>query len=227
MKARVALATAVTLVLWGSAFAGIRAVGEHYPPGEMALLRFALASLALVPVALLGRIGLPRRAELPRLVLIGLLGYAVYHTALNFGERTVTAGAASFIVNLCPVFTALLGLLLLGERVRPLGWAGMALRLGGVGLIYVGEGGEGLLKPGVLAVLVSAIAAAFYFVLQKPLLRKHGVLFVTCYSMWFGTAAMLVFLPRLPGVVAAAPARATLTVVYLAIFPAALAYLTW
>ena len=38
---------------------------------------------------------LDRRADLPRLMLLGVLGFAFYHVALNYGEMTVTAGAAS------------------------------------------------------------------------------------------------------------------------------------
>jgi drug/metabolite transporter (DMT)-like permease len=225
---RTFLALLVTLVLWGSAFGGIRAVvPTPYSPGHMALLRFLVASLTLLPIALLRGIKRPERRDLPRLLLVGLSGIAVYHLLLNFGEITVDAGTACFLVNLCPLFTALLSLVLLKERVRPLGWLGMLISMCGVVLISVAKS-EGLeVNWGVLAVLGCAVSAAVYFVAQKPLLARYGALAVTAYATWAGTALLLVFVPGLPRAVAGAPLKATLTVVYLGIFPAALAYVSW
>lgn len=61
----------------------------------------------------------PRREDLPRLFLLGFLGITVYHTALVYGELTVSAGAASLLIATGPVFTALLSYFLLGERLKP------------------------------------------------------------------------------------------------------------
>jgi drug/metabolite transporter (DMT)-like permease len=218
----------VTLLLWGSAFGGIRAVvPEHYSPGHMALLRFLIASLTLLPITLIRRIKLPEKRDLPRLLLVGFSGITVYHLALNFGEITVDAGTACFLVNLSPVFTALLSLIFLKERIRLFGWLGMLVSMCGVVLISAAKSEGFKLDLGVLAVLGCAVAAAVYFVAQKPLLARYGALAVTAYATWAGTALLLVFLPGLPGAIASAPAKATLTVAYLGVFPAALAYVTW
>lgn len=44
---KAALAAAVTMVLWSSAFVGIRAIGEVFSPAPLALLRLAVASVTL------------------------------------------------------------------------------------------------------------------------------------------------------------------------------------
>ncbi len=228
MNLRTFLALLVTLLLWGSAFGGIRAVvPEYYSPGHMALLRFLIASLTLLPITLVRRIKLPEKRDLPRLLLVGFSGITVYHLALNFGEITVDAGTACFLVNLSPVFTALLSLVFLKERIRLFGWLGMLVSMCGVVLISAAKSEDFKLDLGVLAVLGCAVAAAVYFVAQKPLLARYGALAVTAYATWAGTALLLVFVPGLPGAIAAAPAKATLTVAYLGVFPAALAYVTW
>src|SRR5512141_2880267 len=89
-------AIATVLVLWASAFAGIRAgmrltptgtVGpDGYGPGELALLRFGVASVVLALFAGMKHMRLPERSDLPRVALAGFLGISVYHVALNFGE---------------------------------------------------------------------------------------------------------------------------------------------
>jgi drug/metabolite transporter (DMT)-like permease len=63
-------------------------------------------------------------------------------------------------------------------------------------------------------------------VLQKPLLCRYRPVELTCYAVWAGTLPLLVFVPHLDEAVMAAP-TATLAVLYLGIFPSALAYLTW
>ena len=236
-ESRTWLSIAGLLLLWASAFAGIRAgmrlspsgaVGpDGYGPGELALLRFGTASTVLALYALTRRMRLPERSELPLIGLTGFLGISVYHVALNFGEMTVQAGAASLLISAAPVFTALLSVAVLKERLTGIGWLGILLAFAGVALIAL-SGGRGLhFTPGALLILLAATVAAVYSILSKQLLRRHAALEFTCYSIWAGTLPLLVFLPgllrRLP--VAAPPA--TFAVIYLGIFPAAIAYVLW
>jgi drug/metabolite transporter (DMT)-like permease len=216
-----------SLLFWASAFAGIRAGLQHYSPFHLAVLRFLVASATLAIGAVIRGIHWPDRCDFPRLFLLGLLGIAVYHTALNYGELTVTAGAASFIINIAPVLTALLSILLLHERSHPAGWIGFLISLGGVILIARGEGGGLSFNKGGLYILLSALCSAFYSVLQKPLLEKYNAFAVTCYSIWTGTLCLCVLLPGLPLEVHQAPRSATIAVIYLGIFPAALSYFGW
>jgi drug/metabolite transporter (DMT)-like permease len=78
-----------------------------------------------------------------------------------------------------------------------------------------------------MLVLLAAFLQAAYFILQKPLFSHYRPLELTCYAIWGGTLMSLVFLPGLATALRAAPLQATLAVVYLGMFPAALAYLAW
>jgi drug/metabolite transporter (DMT)-like permease len=219
---------AVTLLLWASAFAGIKAGLKGYGAGELALLRFAVASAVLGGYALATGMRHPDVRDLPRVAAAGLLGITIYHVALNFGELTVTAGAASLIIASGPVFTALFATAFLGERLTVLGWAGIAVSFAGVALITLGEGSGGLhFEPGALLILVSAVATGAYFVISKPLLDRYGALAFTTYAIWTGTVPMLVWAPSLVRQMSAATIGQTAAVVYLGVFPAAIAYLAW
>jgi len=217
---------ALTVLLWASAFPSIRAALVAFGPAELAALRFAIASLALGLYLAWARPPLPNRKELPRILAAGGLGIAAYNLLLNTGSRAVDAGTASFVVNTAPVFTALLGAALLGERLRPLGWFGIALSFGGVALIAVGRGEMGF-GTGALLVLAAAVCQASQFVLQKPLLARCGALPVTACLLWAGTAMLLPFLPGALASAATAPAGALGAVVFLGLGPAALAYVAW
>ncbi len=121
---RALAATATSLVLWGSAFAGIKAALASYPPGELVLLRFLIASASLLAWALISKMPMPRIRDLPGMACLGLVGIAGYQIALTFGQQIITAGAAVLIITLTPVCMALFGTFLLGERLAF--WAGWA-----------------------------------------------------------------------------------------------------
>src|ERR671916_2150616 len=223
----VTLALAATVVFWASAFAGIRAGLGEYGPGEIALFRFVVASVVLGCIALVTRMRLPERRDLPAVCLAGFLAFTVYHVALNYGEIAVGAGAASVLINTAPLFTALLAVTFLGERLRALGWVGMAVSFAGAALIALGEG-EGIsLDARAFLVLLAAVSSSVYFVFQKPYLEKYGALAFTTYAIWAGTLLTLVFLPGLIPQLQAAPAGTTLAMVYLGVFPTAISYVTY
>ncbi len=227
LEPKTAGAIALTLLLWASAFAGIKAGLVGFGPGELALLRFATASVVLGLYAVLTRMRLPDRADLPRLAIAGMLGISVYHLALNYGEQTVSAGAASLIIAAGPVFTALMAAAFLGERLSAWGWVGIGISFTGVALITLGEGGGLHFEPGALLIMISAVVTAAYFVVSKPLLVRYRSLEFTSYVIWLGTIPMLLWAPGLVSQLPDAPTSATLAGVYLGVFPAALAYLAW
>lgn len=231
------IAIAVTLVLWASAFAGIRAAmrilpdggfgPDGYGPGQVALLRFGTASLVLALYALVTRMRMPAKADLGRIALAGLLGITIYHTALNFGEVTVASGAASLIIAAGPVFTALLAAIFLRERLSFLGWLGIAIAFAGVAVISVSGSGGLRFTPGALLLLLSALVTAAYFIVSKPGLKRYSAIEYTAYCIWAGTIPMMVFLPGLIQQMPKAAPSATLAIIYLGVFPAAVAYVLW
>lgn len=221
------IAVVVTLLLWASAFAGIRAGLASYGPGQVALLRFGTASVVLGVYALLTRMRLPDRRDLPVVMLAGVLGITIYHVALNFGERTVASGAAALLISASPIFTALLSIRFLNERLNRWGWAGVFVSFAGVALIAFGEGEGVTFSTDALLILVSAVATSLYFIVSKPPLRRYSGLEFASYAIWAGTIPMLVFAPGLVTQFGLAQPSATLSVVYLGIFPGAIAYVLW
>jgi drug/metabolite transporter (DMT)-like permease len=224
---RTLVALAFTLVVWASAFAGIRAGLRAYSPANLAVLRFLIASFVLVLYASIAHFRRPELRDLPGFVLSGAIGISVYNLALNYGETRVTAGAASMLIASVPIFTALAARFWLHEKLTAVGWGGVFVSFAGVALIASGEG-EGIrLSPQALIILVAAVSSAAYMILQKHYLSRYSALEFTAYSIWFGTALMLPFGGGLAQSFRSAPLAATLAIVYLGIFPGALAYVAW
>ncbi len=226
---RTFVALAFALVIWGSAFAGIRAGLRAYSPANLAILRFLVASLVLAIYAGVAHFRRPLLGDIPGLVLTGAIGITFYNLALNYGETRVTAGAASLLIASTPIWTALGARLWLHEKLTAIGWCGVFVSFAGVALIASGEGGGIRLSFSLqaLIILAAAVANGLYIILQKHYLGRYSALEFTAYAMWFGTAMMLPFGNGLLHTFRAAPASATLAVVYLGIFPGALAYVAW
>jgi drug/metabolite transporter (DMT)-like permease len=220
-------ALATTVVLWASAFAAIREAVRALGWAHLSVLRLAIAALALGAIAAGRRVGWPARRDLPLLGLCALSGMTAYQVLLNAGEVTVPAATASLLVNVSPIFTALMAVALLGERLSARGWLGVALGFAGAGLIALAAGGGVRLSGGALLVLGAALAQATFFVSQKALLRRYGSLALTAWAMGLGAAMALPLAPGLAGDVGAAPPTALLAVGFLALGASALGFVTW
>ncbi|MER5788196.1 DMT family transporter [Streptomyces sp. NPDC001980] len=221
-------AAAVTVVLWASAFVSIRSAGDSYSPGALALGRLLSGSLVLGLLCVVRREGLPPRSAWRGIVVSGLLWFGFYSVVLNWGEQQVDAGTAALVVNIGPILIALLGARLLGDPMPPRLLAGMAVSFAGavtVGLSMSGEGGSSVL--GVVLCLLAAVAYAGGVVAQKPALGHASALQVTTFGCLIGAVLCLPFSGQLVGETADAPLSATLNMLYLGVFPLALAFTTW
>lgn len=220
-------ALAVALLLWASAYAGIRAALQVYSPGQLSVLRYGSASLVLLIYALAAHFRRPALRDIPGLVLSGSMGISFYMLALSYGEMTVSAGAASLIIASQPIWTALLGTLFLKERFRPAGWLGVLISFMGVALIASTEGGGIHFSVRAWIILAAAIAAAVYMVLQKHFLNSYNALELTTYTVWAGTLLLLPFSGGLLHTIRTAPLPMTLVGLYLGVFPGALSFVTY
>jgi drug/metabolite transporter (DMT)-like permease len=222
------VAALVTVVLWASAFVGIRAAGEDLSPGALSLGRLAVGSALLGVFVLLQRGRLPGRRDWPGIVVCGVLWFGLYNLALNEAEQRVDAGTAAMLVNVGPILIALLAGWLLKEGFPRALIAGCAVAFAGVVVIGLATSERGV-AAGWGAVLCVA-AAAFYaggVVAQKPLLSRASALHVTWLAATVGLVVCLPFAATLADEVNDADASSIAWMVYLGVFPTAIGFLTW
>ena len=224
-----ALAAAlVTVTLWASAFVGIRDAGRAIGAGPLSLGRLLVAATVLGALVAVRREALPPRADLPRLVLFGVLWLAAYNVMLNAAERHVDAGTAAMLVNVGPVFIALLAGLLLREGFARALLGGCAIALAGAALIGSATSGRGVHAGwGAALCLAAALAYAGGVVAQKPLLERTSALQVTFLGCAVAAVACLPFAPALVDDVGSAGAGPVAWMAYLGAVPTAMGFTTW
>lgn len=221
-------AAGTTVLLWASAFVGIRAAGESLSPGPLALGRLLIGSLVLGALVAARRESWPSRRDLLPIALCGLLWFGGYNVALNAAEQRVDAGTAALLVNIGPILIAILAGVFLHEGFPRGLVVGSAVAFGGVAIITIPSIDQASAEVwGPLLCVVAAVLYAAGVVIQKPVLARVSALQVTFLACAVGAVACLPFAPQLVDEAGAADRSALAWLVYLGIFPTAIAFTTW
>ena len=221
-------AALVTVSVWGSAFVGIRSASRQLSPEVLALGRLSIASVALGLLVLARREPLPSRRDLPAIAFTGVAWFGLYNITLNEAERRVDAGTAAMLVNVGPILIAVLAGIFLREGFPRSLLAGLAIAFGGTVLIGSATSENGFAPSwGALLCVAAAVFYAVGAVAQKPLLTRVSALQVTWLACVFGTVVCLPFAGTLAHELPETSASAIGWMVYLAVVPMALGFLTW
>lgn len=225
-------ALGVMVVVWGVNFSVVKFALVEIDPLAFNALRFVLASVLVGAVLRWrGELALPARADVPRVLLLGLVGNLFYQMCFILGLDRTLAGSAAVMLALTPVMTAFLSMLQGDERPGVRTWGGVALTVLGVALVsgasFRVAGREAVIGN---FILIGASAAwAAYTVGANPIVRRYGSVATTAWTMWTGTVGLvLVGAPAAlrqdwGGVSAAAWGG----LVFSGAFSIALAYLIW
>ena len=184
-------------MLVGAGIVASRFALHEVPPLTLAMLRYALGVLCLLPFALQALRAKPVRPSPRDLLAMAALGigqFAVLIALLNWGLQTVPAAPAALIFSLFPLLTLLLAALLGREQLTTSLVAGVLLSIAGVALALMPKlqsAGTGHWW-GELAVFASACIGALCSVLYRPYLRRYPTVPVSAFAMFASVAFLAV-----------------------------------
>lgn len=126
--------------------------------------------------------------------LLSLFGVTLLYGLQISGQARTSTVNTGLLANTVPIFTALLAMIFLHQRLRPVGWAGIVLAM--IGAWVVSTGGLRLdVNPATALgdglVLLSSLAAALYFVYGAQLLQRYPALLVTAAAATLGALTLL------------------------------------
>ena len=187
----------LTMAIWGGAFTIGRVVAQTVSPFTAGFGRFAIASVFLWLLIVVGKRKLPQ-LNLKQACLVtclGLSGILVYNLFFFLGLQNITASRAGLIIALNPVCITLASRIFLGERLTPLKLIGICISLFGAALIIT-EGNMGTLVSqgvgrGELAILGCVVSWTAYSLLGKLVMQELSTLATTTYGIWIGTILLL------------------------------------
>ncbi len=168
------LSLVLVMTIWGSSFAITKTSLSTIPPVLLALLRFAVASVLLLPIAQLrgGTARLQRPIAWSTITLMGLTGVTLYYIGYNVSLYYISASQAVLIQSAIPAVTAFLAFVFLRERLSAKRVAGIGISLIGVALVMIAAapaGGASHTLLGNVLMAGTTILWAAYTILAKRL----------------------------------------------------------
>ncbi len=219
-------------IIWGINFSVVKFGMRYLEPLAFNGVRVLIAGLALLAVARVQRLEMPPRKQLWALLGLGVLGNGVYQLLFVEGISRTRAGNASLVMAGTPALIAILGRLRGVEKVHARGYLGIALSVGGIGIVMSGTAaappGDASII-GDMFILLCSLTWATYTVLLKPYTHHVDGVQVSALTMIGGAVPLcLVAAPAITRTAwLALPASAWLAILYSGIFALVIAYLIW
>lgn len=184
-------------VMWASAFTSTRMIVTEAPPLMALALRFALSGVIGVLIALaIGQTWRTlTRVQWRAVLILGLCQNALY-LGLNWtAMQWIEAGLASIIAATMPLLVAFLGWTLMGERLRPMGVAGLVLGVAGVAIIMGARLQGGSDPTGIVMCFVAALALAVATLTVRGASSGGNVMMIVGLQMLVGAVTLGLIAP--------------------------------
>jgi drug/metabolite transporter (DMT)-like permease len=193
-------------LMWAFQFSGAKIATARLGPIAVALIPLAMSAVLFAPLVRISRAGKPRPQWTPTvwrdLFLASTLGIIPAQVGLTWGVKHSLANNASVLTLTIPVLTAMMAVMLLGERMTVVRWLSFALAIAGVLTVSdIDWKSVSILRgsylPGNLLIPASCLGSAFYNTYTKKLLETFNPVELLVYSFLVTdlelAALMLVF----------------------------------
>ena len=185
----------LVVTIWAVNLSLVKIALAEIPPLPFNGIRLLLASAVLLAWLLFTENNLRlRRQDLPKIVLLSFSGYTVYQYLFIYGIDLTTASNTAVIFGSAPIMISLLSSFFKHEKIKALGWLGIALGFAGIYLVISGRGGGfALSRRTWKAICCSSppLLRAHYSVSARPLLKVYSPLKFTTVTMGLGSADVL------------------------------------
>ena len=194
------LSTITVALIWGGSFVAAKIALETLSPLLLATVRFVIASILFTPLILrdMRRERIDVGRDLPKLLLLGLLGITLYFWLQYTGVKYAGAGiSALIVVGFIPVMTGIVSSIILKEPFTKVRLAGVLLGFSGVALIVMQrvhlEVKGALFLLGAGSLLMNAVCWAIYSTLSREFLLNERLSpsSLTAYVTILGTLALI------------------------------------
>ena len=221
--------------LFGASVVATRVAVQEIPPLNLAVFRFGQGGLILFLCLLIGARDLlkVKRHDLPFLVLLGAILFAIFPVTFNISLRFTEASRGALMLATMPIWSACIAGLAQKERLILRQVAGILLTFVGVGIVLAERGlrwqGTLLSLGGDGLMLLTALCGAIYGVLAQRMLSRYSALTVTMYAMLFGTLLLFpaALVEGLPQAFIRMDGRVAFLILFLGIFGGALGFFLW
>ncbi|MBL8062142.1 MAG: DMT family transporter [Anaerolineales bacterium] len=223
------------VIVWGASFIATKIAVGQISPIAVVWIRFAIGiPILFIAVFMRKQFAFPKGNEWWYFALLGFLGITFHQWLQSNGLQTAQATTTAWIVATSPAFIAVLGWLVLKEKLSAIQSFGIGLAMIGV-LVVVSKGNLASLAVGQFGtvgdflILISAVNWAVFSILSRRGLRDHPSTRMTFWVMTIGWLITTVaFLAQGKTIeITQLDSRGWAAILFLGIFTTGLAYIAW
>ncbi|SDM44142.1 DMT family transporter [Bacillus sp. OK048] len=202
-KLTASLYAMMSISFWGVSFVSTKAVLGKLDPYSLLVIRFGIGALFLLLIVLMQRYRLLVSIKyVPHLMVLGILGVFVHQVLQATALLTIDASSAGWLISFSPIFTVILSILFLHEKMSSMKAIGMVLAITGVLIVSTSRSGQSFhiaMNIGFLLMILSTLNWAIYSVLLKSLKIPYPPIVVTFYMCLLGLILTTPFIIRNKG----------------------------
>ncbi|UTE79360.1 MULTISPECIES: DMT family transporter [unclassified Rossellomorea] len=199
-KAAASLYATMSISFWGISFVSTKAVLGTLDPYTLLVLRFGIGALFLLMLLLLKGYRLPIPLKyVPHLIVLGVLGVFIHQVIQATALLNIDASSAGWMISFSPVFTVILSMMFLHEKMTISKALGMIIAITGVLMVTTAGSGQSIgftVNIGYFLMILSTLNWAVYSVLLKKLRIELPSLVITFYMSLLGFSLTIPFLIR-------------------------------
>jgi drug/metabolite transporter (DMT)-like permease len=223
------------VVVWGGSFIATKIAVGQISPNTVVWLRFAMGiPLILFAVVIRKQFAFPKGNEWWYFALLGFLGITFHQWLQSNGLQTAQATTTAWIISTSPAFIAVLGWLVLKEKLKLHQSLGIGLAMLGVLAVVTKGDWEALAvgnfgTKGDFLILISAVNWAVFSILSRRGLKSHPSTRLTFWVMtlgWIFTSIAFAAGGKHTEIMQL-DFRGWMAMIYLGIFTTGLAYIAW
>ncbi len=201
---------------------------RSFTPSVLSFARTLAASIGFLIYAIVTKMKLPSKRDIPELILSALVTFTIYNIAISSAQQTLPAGLVSVFSKSVPMVVTVLALIFLKEKIPALSWVGMIVAFGGV-LWIVSGNGFGTFNPGMGYVwaITMVLAASFSTIVQKRLLTRLDPGQIMAFSTWISLLTLCGNIPQFMKELPSASFESILAVTVLGLTSGVVAFILW
>lgn len=187
---------AVAVVMFTSYEVVLKFIAGQINSVQLTLCRFFVGFLFLLPLALRTLKKRGKRLDgrsMAFFALLGLTGIALSMPILQMAVSYTGSAVTAVLFSCNPVFVTFLAFFMLREPIKPRHIAALALEILGT-IVIISPWNTRLNMTGVLLALLSTLLFSLYGVMGKRKVAEFGGAVVTCFSFFFGSLIVLIFI---------------------------------
>jgi len=187
---------AVAIVMFTSFEVVLKFIAGQINSVQLTFCRFSIGFLFLLPVAihtLKKRNKRLDRKSVAYFALLGLTGIALSMPILHLAVSGTNSSSVAVLFSCNPVFVTFLAFFMLGEPIKRRHIAALTLEVVGI-VTLINPFGTVLNPTAIFLALLSTLLFSLYGVMGKKKCAEFGGAVVTCFSFFFGSLIVLVFI---------------------------------